>query len=82
MGAGSQETISRPAWLTRAVYSLSGGMPFSPPRGLFAIFLETSVREARTRAAHEEFCSLDSLEGLLEVGDHIPSVLDTNREAH
>src|ERR671920_512785 len=36
MGAGSQETIFRPAWLTRAVYTLTGGTtPSHPaPKGL------------------------------------------------
>src|SRR5829696_9797589 len=31
---------------------------------------------------HDPSCSLESLEGLFEVGDHIPGVLDAHREAH
>jgi hypothetical protein len=42
----------------------------------------TSIREARARAAHDTFCSLEPFEGLFEIGDHVPSVLDTNREPH
>src|SRR3712207_6714218 len=42
----------------------------------------TSIREARARAAHDAFCSLEPFEGLFEIGDHIPSVLDTTREPH
>jgi hypothetical protein len=38
--------------------------------------------KVRPRVAHDACCSLDSLEGLLKVQDHIPSVLDTNRESH
>jgi hypothetical protein len=34
------------------------------------------------RAARDASCSLELFEGLLEVQDHIPSVLDANREAH
>jgi hypothetical protein len=41
---------------------------------------EEKVRMAR--AARDASSSLESLEGLFEVGDHIPSVLDAHREAH
>jgi hypothetical protein len=45
--------------------------------------LRPSPKKARpARAARDASCSLESLEGLLEVQDHIPSVLDANREPH
>ena len=45
--------------------------------------LRPSPKKARpARAARDASCSLESLEGLFEVGDHIPSVLDAHREAH
>jgi hypothetical protein len=34
------------------------------------------------RVARDASCSLEPFEGLFEVGDHIPSVLDTHREPH
>src|SRR5215204_2332374 len=74
-------------WSVPGGYSLNSRTLFNgartAPDSLFTETRETAhTASLKARAAHDASCSLQSLEGLFEVEDHILSVLDTHREAH